>query len=452
MSRDLLNNSRDIYSELLEMGNTEYGISALIAEIDAVASAKKGFRNEVLNKAACKLGSLVASGQLVQDTVEGNLVQACHLNGLTGDDGGMASVKATIRSGLTKGLQSPRYPANHNAAISPPKGLTLTPASNIKPEKIDWLWEGVLARGAISILAGDPGLGKSQVSLSIAAAISSGGCWPASKQQAAQSNVIIVSMEDNASYTIVPRLIACGADLGRVHVLIAEDDSFNLERDIPKLRGLIDSLKSVDLIIIDPVTAYMGKSDASSSTDVRRITTELAALAQDHGSSILLVSHLNKRQDGAATYRVLGSVSWMGAARTAFFIERDSGDAERRVMVPAKNNLALDTTGFAFALQSVDLPDGIKTSRVIWDASSHTGTADQVLVDRGDGGDALALAVDFLRELLKSGRVESMKANKAANDNQISESTLKRAKRKLGIGGVSDDNVTWYWDYKKGAA
>lgn len=302
-------------------------------------------------------------------------------------------------------------------------------------------------------MAGNPGLGKSQATLSFAATVSTGDFWPVSKQRAEVGNVIVLSMEDRAEDTIVPRLKACGANLDRVLILTTVVDDrgerqFNLERDIPLLRTAIEEIGSVSLIIIDPITAYLGKSDANNSGEVRRITTELTALAQTHSACILMVSHLNKKADQQAAHRVLGSVSWVGAARTAFMIEKDGEDSERRIMAPAKNNLAPDATAFAFRVQPKELLDGIETSLVVWEDASHNNTAHQVMIERGDGGVERNEAKEFLRELLKNGPVEAIKANRAANDNHISESTLKRAKKDLGIGGVSEDNVTWFWAYK----
>jgi hypothetical protein len=128
-------------------------------------------------------------------------------------------------------------------------------------------------------------------------------------------------------------------------------------------------------------------------------------------------------------------VSWIGASRTAFLIEEDGEDRDRRIMAPAKNNLAPDGTAFAFRVEPKELSGGIKTSRVAWEDASHSNTADRVLTQKGDGGLRLNEAKDFCRKILKNGRVLSTVANKAANDNGIDESTLKRAKRALGIGG-----------------
>lgn len=440
--------------DLIAKGNTRYGIAALYAELRQVSEAERGCRNGQLNESACKLGSLIASDQLVEDTVTDLLIYESWQNGLAKDDG-ISSVQATIKSGFKKGMQNPRYPVEDlkRAEVSRPTTgkLTLRKAADIKAEPIDWLWEGVLVKGAISILGGDPGLGKSQASLSIASIISNGDYWPGSKQRAEVGNVIILSMEDSAEHVIVPRLQACDANRDRIHIITTVDDSkqFNLQADIPKLRDAVEELGSVKLIIIDPITAYLGKSDVNNSGDVRSITNGLAALAQAYDTSILMLHHLNKGKDQPAAYRMQGSIAWTGAARTTFVIDRDSQDHDLRTMAPAKNNYAQDNTAFKFTVRSAEVGDGIKTSFVVWENGSHTNTADRVLAEKLEGGDVFNETVEFVNELMKNGRVESMVANKAAKDMHISESTLKRVKRKLGIVGVTDDYVTWYWDYKR---
>lgn len=138
------------YEKLLEAGNTPYGLRALVEEGRELEGAEKGFRNDRLNKAACKLGSLIASGNLNEDTVKDILLDACQQNGLIRDDG-LASFKATIHGGIRKGKQNPRYPANHSMPETQETAntggkLTLRRASHIKPERVSWLWDGVLAK------------------------------------------------------------------------------------------------------------------------------------------------------------------------------------------------------------------------------------------------------------------------------------------------------------------
>ena len=94
-------------------------------------------------------------------------------------------------------------------------------AAEILPEKIEWLWPGRLAIGKHTCVAGEPGAGKSQLTIAIVAALTNGGLWPCGEGRARAGNIIILSAEDGAADTIIPRLLAAGADLKRVHVVSA---------------------------------------------------------------------------------------------------------------------------------------------------------------------------------------------------------------------------------------
>src|SRR5829696_653706 len=94
-------------------------------------------------------------------------------------------------------------------------------AADVAPEPIQWLWPGRVAIGKQTIIAGEAGLGKSQIVSATAAAITTGGDWPCGEGRAPLGNVIILSAEDGVADTIVPRLIAAGADLERVFLVTA---------------------------------------------------------------------------------------------------------------------------------------------------------------------------------------------------------------------------------------
>jgi putative DNA primase/helicase len=141
-------------------------------------------------------------------------------------------------------------------------------AADIAPEKIEWIWPGRLARGKHTCIAGEPGAGKSQLTISIVAVITTGGEWPCGEGQAPVGNVIILSAEDGAADTIIPRLIAAGADQGRVIMVSAVRDgdgirrTFDLQRDLALLEKKIADIKDVALVVVDPVSSYLGRTDS----------------------------------------------------------------------------------------------------------------------------------------------------------------------------------------------
>lgn len=433
--------------------STPYGLRALSEECDALSKLPKGARNHDLNIAACKIGQLIGAGELDEAEARAHLIEACERNGLVGDDR-LASVHATINSGFKKGKRNPRGPAaseaNEQNSRKASAGLTLVKASDIEPRRIWWLWKPVLAIGKLSIIAGDPGVAKSHVAISIAATVSSGGSWPASSQNARTGNVIIISAEDDPADTILPRLLAAGADLEKVYILCAaRDDSggrlFDLNHDVHQLEKQLEAIGGAHLIIIDPITAYLGKADANNNGDVRGILARLAQLAERHNTCILGVSHLNKDAGKKAAYRITGSLGFSAAARTVYLIDKDGGDPNRRIMAPIKNNVSKDNVGFAFAVDSVTLENGIETSHVKFEDTLHTATADEVLIEKSDGGEALQVAKDFLEAMLKDGPLEASEIKREAENVGICERTLHRAKRKLGVDSCRRGKK-WYWE------
>lgn len=436
----------DEYQELVELGNTPYGIRAMVEELGELAETGKGFRNAQLNTVACKLGSLVAAGELIEKTVESNLIQACHRNGLIKEDG-INGVLATIESGMRKGMKSPRYPVEQRGESKPtiPSNykINLRKASVIKPEKIEWLWEGFIAKGHLSLLAADPGIGKSQVSMYLASVISKGGYWPGSTKKTPIGHVIVINTEDGLSDTIVPRLLACGADMEKVHIL-AEDTSnpelFKLDLHIPALEETIEKLGNVELIIIDPVSNYLsGKADNNKTGDVRNITSQLSQIAQRYNTSVLMLTHKNKGDKANAVEKVLGSGAWVQSCRTAFGIEKDE---DGKKLVPIKNNLAVDDNGFEFTIEGVTLDDGIETSRVVW-KDRFQGTADEMMTNKNSsGGELFNEAKAMLTALLSTGeRKTSRELKNLAEQNGIGERTLRRAKKALNIESIYDRSV-----------
>lgn len=426
---------------------TAYG-AAWLKECEVLADAAEGTRNDKLNTVACKAGSLIAGGQLDEAEAVNAMLDACRRNGLMAD--GDKAVRDTIKSGLEAGFKRPRVPE-----VAIPKastGLKLTRASSVAPEKIDWLWENVLAKGKPTIIGGDGGLGKSQIAINIAATVTTGGTWPGSTAKAEPGNVIYLSCEDGIADTIVPRLMAAGADMDRVFIV---DGARDMKQDVPGLTDQIEEIGGCSLVIIDPISAYMGNAQINDSGDVRGITNELASFAVKHNLALLMLHHLNKNSDKSAAYRLIGSQAWQSAARMVYVVSRDGEDDERRLMSNAKTNIGKDGAAFYYRVADASVldPKGqtIKTSRIEWEGGTHRMTADQALADRGDGGVASAEAKDFLRELLKGGRVLATKANKAAKDMEIAESTLKRAKKALGVKSVCEDDI-WYWELPGGGA
>ena len=318
------------------------------------------------------------------------------------------------------------------------RSVVILPASEIKPEKVSWIWPGVIASGGITGLVGHPGLGKSHVSIDVAAIISTGRPWPGGPVNTCTGSVIILSAEDAAAHTVVPRLIAAGADLDAVHIVkaVRDDDGverpFSLAADLERLEREHD-LKQVRLLIVDPITGYLGTKNGTINRNqgsrVRPLLDRLTAFAARHDLGVLAISHLTKARAKAITL-VMGSLDWVAVPR-AMYVVTEEAETSRRLLLPLKNNLATDRIGFAFELESKVVGDGIQTSAVTWSDDPVTITADEALAAAAKK--VSSGAVDFLREALSEGPVDQSEIIRRGEEQGLTPKILRTAREKLGV-------------------
>jgi putative DNA primase/helicase len=314
--------------------------------------------------------------------------------------------------------------------------LTYQRASDITMKPVRWLWTGRIARGKVTLLAGEPGLAKSQMTLDIAARISNGGCWPVGGS-APRGSVIILSAEDAADDTIVPGLAAAGADLSHIHLLTAVRENgkrrtFNLEADIHRLREKKQELGDLSLCIIDPITSYMGKIDGHRTTDVRAVLEPLAAFAEAEGLAFLALSHPPKAAQAKAINNVTGSLAFVAAARIALLAINEPG-TDRHLLLSVKNNLAPLGPGLGYRIAQRTVGPGIVAPYIVWDPTPVHMTADEALAAGRESDGAMHEAREFLADTLMDGPKPATKVNELAAARGISGTTLNRARKAMGV-------------------
>ena len=224
--------------------------------------------------------------------------------------------------------------------------------------------------------------------------------------------MIVLSAEDDAADTIIPRLTAAGADLSRVHIVsaVATDDQksrrlFNLQSDLVTLEEAIARVGDVRLVIIDPVSSYLGKVDSHKNAEVRTVLEPIGEMASRLRVAVVAVTHFSKGTGTSANHRIIGSIAFVAAARAAFIVSRDPDDENRRLFVPSKNNLGPDRDGLAFRIETRDVGRGIIAPAVSWDSEPVKRTADEILSAMSGSGDrhtAKDEAKTFLQEALGS--------------------------------------------------
>jgi putative DNA primase/helicase len=335
-------------------------------------------------------------------------------------------------------------------------GAVLRCINDIPAQKLSWLWPGRIPLGKLTLFSGDPGLGKSLVTLDIAARVTCKRPWPDGALNEKSGSVVILSSEDDAADTIRPRLEAANADLTRIHILEAvrrqkQDgttalDQFNLQDDITALRDEIAKLEDVRLVIIDPISAYLGKTDSHVTAKVRGVLAPLISASQTLRFSVIFLEHLNK-SNLKAIYRSSGSIGFIAAARAAWCFGQDPDEPERRLMLPVKMNLAPGQKGLSYRIQE----SGPDVPAVAW-GEAVTMTADAILQPENTEERSERLeATDWLRDQLSKGPISAKKIKDEANGAGIAWRTLRRGKDALGVvsrKGAFEDG--WYWELPEG--
>ncbi|MCL4206585.1 MAG: AAA family ATPase [Pirellulaceae bacterium] len=342
----------------------------------------------------------------------------------------------TIPAATSEIAKSDSRTARDDKAKPKKSALQTRNYGDIQMESVSWLWQDRIALGKLSLVAGVPGVGKTFLLCDIAARISRGAKFP-DGANCPQAQVLIMTAEDGPEDTIKPRLVRHNADCSRIHHVDCvatgkRQDHFTLTMYLDVLNDWLQAHRDAKLVILDPITAFLGdKIDSHKNAEVRSALGPLCKLAETLDVAVVGITHLSKGQ-AKAINRVIGSIAFVGAARACWLVDWCPDQEGRRLMLPIKNNLGV-AQGLAYRIVNGALE---------WEAGAVTMTAD----DLGDGGHTTPRdeAEDWLREALQEGRLQSSKLSTEAKRVGISERTLQRAKKALGIISQRDGQV-WYW-------
>jgi putative DNA primase/helicase len=431
-------------------------VKGLTSCIRTIALAQSGDRIAVFQNMACEAAGYVRKGGIDVSEFADRFQDAAVAYGLI-EAHGQDAIQTILADALKEPPAQNRHPSASHHKPTRSDGLRLENggratlslvsrcAAEIAPEKIDWLWPGRLARGKHTCIAGEPGTGKSQLSIGIIAAVTTGGEWPCGEGRAPLGNAIILSAEDGAADTIVPRLLAAGADLRRVHVVSAVRNgdgtrrALTLQHDLDLLEKEIARVGDVALVVVDPVSSYLGKADSHKNSEVRGVLEPLSEMAEHTRVAILSVTHFSKggaNNTTKALHRFIGSIAFTGAPRAAFAVIEDAEHDGRRLFLHAKNNLARAPQGLAFRLEQSLIGDGIVPSRILWEAEPVPITANEALAAEAAGTEtrtAKADAMEFLQAALASGPVPAAEVNRMAREHGLTAKAIRSAREALRV-------------------
>lgn len=316
--------------------------------------------------------------------------------------------------------------------------------SDVMPEELVPLWYPYILRRKPNTLAGDAGLGKSFLTHALAAAVSNGHALPGEPghgtgaQVREPESVVIASAEDGIGDTVAPRLIALGANMSKIHAITGvrvttesgetHEQSLTLKHHLAQIEDAIRSLGDVALLVIDPLSGYIGADvEIAKSNESRPILSASGRLAEEHNLAVLFVMHLNRKTGDKANYRLAGSQEVYNASRSVLVVGVDPKDPNRRVLSHLKHNLTPEGQSRVFE---------IREGRFLWAGTSDL-TAEQLMAQPATDEERSLReeAADWLHEQLQSGPMLTKDLKTAAARDGFSWRTIERAKTDLGIKG-----------------
>jgi hypothetical protein len=297
-------------------------------------------------------------------------------------------------------------------------------AADITPKKIKWLWPNRFAQ-KLNLLVGNPDKGKGLIAYYSIAQVTTGRDWYDAKNEMPAAEALIMSGEEDWDDTVVPRLIAAGADLTKVRWLKMSavkangdkaERELQLDRDMGELEKFLVEHPDIRLVVIDPISNYLGRVKMVDEQWVRELLTPLKELSNKFGVAIIGIMHLNKKVDLDAIHRIGGAMAFVGVARMVWLcaprVAEDGTETEERVMVKVKGNIVQhNLKGLSYLTKARTVPiegEQVFTPYVEWtgDVDQQANELTQGAKKNGNVGrpaEQLSTVVAWLREYLCDG-------------------------------------------------
>ncbi|HEY9090635.1 AAA family ATPase [Parasphingorhabdus sp.] len=312
---------------------------------------------------------------------------------------------------------------------------TFCDLSKVESREAEFLINPYIPRGALTILDGHPGQGKSLITNHLAAAITTGGRF-ADKYKMSKGNVLFMSPEDDPDRVLRPRLEAQGADIDRIRFMARPE--YLDEYGRLKLRNEIIE-HPVELVAIDPIPAFVSpETNTYRATEVRGFMQPLAMLARELDIAILIVRHLRKGGSDTAIEAGQGSMDFIAAVRSGLMIFRHPVDDQTRVFSHPKSNWAKNGPSLTFELES---KSDASVPTISWLAEIEE-SADQLL--KGASKEKVVeVCAEKIGELLVRGPIRARDALDQLIKMGFAKRTIDRAKDLAEVKAGRGPGATW---------
>jgi RecA-family ATPase len=348
------------------------------------------------------------------------------------------------------------FKATQEPAEKPEPRVVLTAASGIRMRGTRWVYRGRIPHGMVTLLAGREGIGKSTVSLDIAAQLTR-GTLPG-RYEGKPQNVIVCATEDSWSHTIVPRLMAVRADMDRVFYIAVQDENGNergivAPQDIRRMEEAFEQVRPA-LMLIDPLMAVIdGKIDTHKQAEVQQALEPLVKMCDRIGMAVLALIHVNKSTTTDPLTSIMGSKAFATLPRSVLYcLEEDEGTF---MFCHVKCNVGPKMPSIGYRLQSVrfdldpaEVEDGdepyIESSRVVW-GDEDTRTATELLEAKANSTKLGGPAQAVIALLAAAGGVMSTAEINAKLVPAHTEASIRNALSRLANSGKIDSPMRGYY-------
>jgi hypothetical protein len=343
--------------------------------------------------------------------------------------------------------------------------LIVVHGSEISEKPLRFIWKPYLPSGKLVHFGGNSSQAKSPVTIDLAARISTGQPWPdGTPNEQGPRSVILLNIEDDLEDTIAPRFRLAGGDKNKLYYVrgtrIRVNDTFverglTLENDMQKLTQLAHNIPDIGLVVIDPITNYLGNAKMNAEEQVRALLTPLANLARELGITVITVGHFNRREKGTdPLHRNMGAAAFHGVARAVYAFGPDPDeDSKYCHVMSVSRGCGGDGASLRYRTE-LTTESGVNGApneivRVVW-----TGTSDatsQDVIDSASTQDKTREneAALILKSLLQDGRKSAKECTDSLKAEGYDPDTLNagRIRRKAGAGTkrfAGDRFNSWY--------